>query len=155
MWFDASTESFRKTAIAALSLAGYRPILVDQEHYTGFIVDRIVTGIREARFLIADLTAAREDDSGESKTRGGTRGGVYWEAGMAFGLKKPVIHTCRNDRDSKRRTHFDLKQYNTMFWKPEELGTDIREDPGVNPTFAEELYQRILAVVGRGGYRPE
>ena len=39
--------------------------------------------IRKSKFLIADFT--------------GQRGGVYYEAGFAYGLGLPVIWTCRKD----------------------------------------------------------
>jgi len=37
----------------------------------------------ECRFIVADFT--------------GQRGGVYFEAGYALGLRKPVIWTCKRD----------------------------------------------------------
>ncbi len=73
---------------------------------------------------------------------------------MAYGLGKTVIQTCRDDDCSKRRIHFDLNQYQTIYWKQEELTTEIRPLSGhiPDPTFTERLAQRILATVGKGNY---
>jgi len=84
----------------------------------------------------------------------GVRGGVYWEAGMAYGLGKTVIQTCRDDNEAKRRIHFDLNQYQTMPWKQDELNTEVRplSSSISDPTFTERLAQRILATIGKGNY---
>ena len=50
----------------------------------GLIDNLIVTQIRDARFVIADLT----DDNR----------GAYWEAGYAEGLGKPVIYICKKEK---------------------------------------------------------
>jgi hypothetical protein len=68
---------------AAVTRAGYRPMRIDGHEYIGGIMDEIIARIRESRFVVADLTH--------------NRGGVYYEAGFAFGLGIPVIPTCRND----------------------------------------------------------
>jgi hypothetical protein len=71
---------------------------------------------------------------------------------MAFGLGKHVVHTCRDDDESKRRLHFDVAQYRTIFWKPDELTTTIRDltVPISTPFFAEKLAMQILGTIGRG-----
>ena len=73
---------------------------------------------------------------------------------MAYGLGKTVIQTCRDDDHSNRRIHFDLKQYQTILWKQDELTTEIRplSSPISDPTFTERLALRILATVGKGNY---
>ena len=69
---------------------------------------------------------------------GGARGGVYYEAGFAYGLKIPVIFTCREDMFDK--IHFDTRQYNHIGWaEPDDL--------------VEPLKQRILARIGEGPNR--
>ena len=82
----------------------------------------------------------------------GVRGGVYWEAGMAYGLARPIIHTCEDNTESRSRIHFDVHQYNTIFWTEADLDTEIRslDQPRRNPNFAEKLAVRILATAGRG-----
>ncbi len=151
MWFDDSTKKYRDAVIAAIEYCGYEPIIVDQQEYNGFIMDQIVSLIKKSRFLVADFTARPEVEEG-GKVKKGVRGGVYWEAGMAYGLGGQVIHTCEDSMESKSRVHFDVNQYNTIFWKEEELSTVIRslDQPISNPNFAEKLANRILATVGRG-----
>ena len=82
------------------------------------ITDAIIAEIKECRFVVADLS--------------GYRGGVYYEAGYAKGLGKPVIFTCRRDwfdgetdgqgTRIKERVHFDINHMNIIVWEtPEEL----------------------------------
>lgn len=100
-----------------------------------------------------DLTCIPEDTN-NSKVTGGVRGGVYWEAGMAYGMGKVVIQTCRKDDYSSRRIHFDLNQYNAIWWEEDNLTTGYIEihNHVNNPSFAQELAQRIMATVGKGSY---
>ena len=154
MWYNPLTARFREAAIHAVTACGYKPIIVDDTEFNGFIMDEVITLIRQVRFLIADLTCMPEEDS-ETKVTGGVRGGVYWEAGMAYGMGKPVIQTCMATEESNRRIHFDLKQYRTIFWKEDELITDSIIDlinPVKNPSFVQELAQHIMVTVGKGSY---
>jgi hypothetical protein len=150
MWFNEITTNYRKAVIAAIDHCGYKPIIVDQQEFNDFVMNQVISSIRESRFLIADFTARPEIDDG--KVKNGVRGGVYWEAGMAYGIGIPVIHTCEDSPESRNRIHFDVNQYNTMFWKQEELGSDIRslDQTRINPNFTEKLTARILATIGRG-----
>jgi len=153
MWYVPLTSRFREAAIQAVTACGYKPIIVDDTEFNGFIMDEVITLIRQARFLIADLTCMPEEDN-NTKVTGGVRGGVYWEAGMAYGMGKTVIQTCKDTEESKRRIHFDLSQYRTIFWKEDELITDIIDltNPVKNPSFAQELAQHIMVTVGKGNY---
>jgi nucleoside 2-deoxyribosyltransferase len=65
------------------------------------ICDRIIAEIRTCQFLVADVTLQRP--------------GVYFEAGFAMGLGRPVIWTCR--KDDLVDVHFDTRQYNHIDWK--------------------------------------
>jgi hypothetical protein len=157
MWFSNETKKYREAVIAAINYCGYRPVIIDQEEYNDFIMDQIVSSIKQARFLIADFTCRPETTKGnEGKVKNGVRGGVYWEAGMAYGLGRPVIHTCEDNQEAKNRIHFDVNQYNTIFWKSNDLGANIRslEESRSNPTFAERLAARIMATIGKGSYMP-
>ncbi len=157
VWYDSCTERYRQTVTSAVSNCGYKPLIVDQVEFNNFIMDEVVSLIRSSRFTIVDLTSKPEiDDHEKPKVLQGVRGGVYWESGMAYGMGKPVIQTCRKDDESKRRVHFDLDQYQTIFWEDENLDTSIRDlsNPIANPNFAEKLAQRILTTVGRGTYIP-
>ena len=155
MWYDPSLQSYRDSAIAAVISCGYRPLIVDLHEFNDFIMDTVVAMIREARFLIADLTCRPEIAAGEGKVKQGVRGGVYWEAGMAYGMGKTVILTCEDDGESRHRIHFDLQQYQTIFWKQHELSTTIRDitSPIPDANLAEKLAQRILATIGKGTYQ--
>ena len=61
----------------------YRAVKIDNVEHTNDINDEIIAQIRRSKFMVCDLT--------------GYRGGVYWEAGFAYGLGLEVIYTCRED----------------------------------------------------------
>lgn len=129
MWFDDEVNDAYKNGIApAIQDAGYHPVRIDQKQDVIKIDDEIIAEIRRSRFLVADFTH-REGDA---------RGGVYFEAGFAFGLNIPVIFTCR--KDAIDRIHFDTRQYHHIAWsRPEELRGDLKN--------------RIMARIGGGPIR--
>ena len=126
MWFDESMmETYEKGIAPGIEDAGYQPIRIDRKDHNNRIDDEIIAEIRRSRFLVADFT------QGET----GARGGVYYEAGFAHGLKMPVVFTCRADVID--RIHFDTRQYNHISWTtPEQL--------------RDRLAQRIAATIGDG-----
>ena len=126
MWFDDFVEKAYEEGIkAAIKQAGYKSVRIDRKDHNNKIDDEIIAEIRRSRFVVADFT--------EGKT--GSRGGVYYEAGFAHGMNKPVIFTCRES--AKKKVHFDTRQYNHIFWEtPEEL--------------CGLLFQRISATIGDG-----
>jgi hypothetical protein len=153
MWFDDSTRDYRTAVQQSLLFCGYQPLVVDQIEFNGFIMDKVLALIRQSRFIVSDFTSKPEHvENGEIQR--GVRGGVYWESGLAYGMGKQVIHTCQDNEESKKRIHFDVKQYRTLFWKPEELKLAIRpvELQITNPNFKEQLVQRILGTIGKGNY---
>ena len=129
MWFDRSVDGLYERGIRpAIEAAGYKPLRIDQKPDANKIDDEIIAEIRRSRFVVADFT------HGE----GGARGGVYYEAGFAYGLNIPVIFTCREDMFDN--IHFDTRQYNHIGWaEPDDL--------------VEPLKQRILARIGEGPNR--
>ena len=130
MWFDNSMEAASESGIAeAIRQAGYKPLRIDQKQHVNKIDDEIVAEIRRSRFLVADFTS--EPDK--------PRGGVYFEAGFAYGLNIPVIWTCREDAIAD--VHFDTRQFNHIVWKSPE---DLRS----------KLKNRIEAVIGEGPLKP-
>lgn len=72
----------------------------------GIIDDIMRVTIRDARFVIADLT---HDNSG-----------AYWEAGYAEGLGKPVIYICEKEKFDQQTTHFDVNHCTTVKWSADE-----------------------------------
>lgn len=104
----------------ALERAGYRAYRVDDDPHIGRIDAKIMTEIKDSRFVIADVTDQRP--------------GVYFEAGYAIGLGLPVIWSVRED--DLQNVHFDTRQYNHIVWK---AADDLEQ----------QLYNRVLAVIGR------
>lgn len=122
MWFSPEVRQLWTQVIEpATRAAGYEPLRIDSKQHNGKIDDEIMASIRASRFVVSDFT--------------GNRGGVYYEAGFAHGLGLPVIFMCREGDE----LHFDVRQYNCIFWKPENL-----EDA------KSQLKNRILATLGQG-----
>ena len=150
MWFGVpGHEQYRDAVANAAANAGYQLHIVDEQHYNGFIMDKVVNLINDSAFVIADISAREEFITEDGNVFGGVRGGVYWEAGYAVGQKKQVILTCDSDCETRRRIHFDLQQYNQIRWKVD--GDVIITVDGRN--FEDVLTQRILATVGRGAFK--
>lgn len=126
MWFDSTMdEAWKKGIEAAIDEdCGYKSLRIDNEEFLGDFVDKIISEIRESRFVVADVT--------------GHRKGVYFEAGFAMGLDLPVIWTCR--KDDMEKTHSDTNHFNHVVWETPE---DLRE----------KLKNRIGAVIGHGPHR--
>lgn len=126
MWFDAEMiEIYEKYISKGIENAGYKPLIITGKENNDSITDQNIAKIRKSRFVVADFT--------------GDRGGVYFEAGFAYGLNKPVIWTCKEDwfnnevnvvRDASvdgqireveiieaRKVHFDINHYNFIVWK--------------------------------------
>jgi len=104
----------------AVKKAGYRPYRVDRESHVDRIDAKIIAEIRNSRFVIADVTEQKQ--------------GVYYEAGFAQGLDRPVLWSV--NEDDLKNVHFDTRQFNHIIWKtPEDL--------------KEKLYDLICAVIGK------
>jgi hypothetical protein len=78
---------------------GYMCEKVDESVFAGSIVDRIMDGIRNAEFIVADLTLEKPN--------------VYLEVGYAWGMNKRVILVAREGQ----RLHFDLSHHKCLFYK--------------------------------------
>jgi len=108
MSFDPSlNEAFLLGIEPAVRECEFRPIRIDREHHNEKICDKILAEIRLAEFMVADFTLQRA--------------GVYFEAGFAMGLGRPVIWMCRED--DFENIHFDTRQYNHIPWS---TATDLR-----------------------------
>ncbi len=102
----------------AIKRAGFDPLIASDPIHNDRIDARIVTDIKRSRFLVADVTFKSP--------------GVYFEAGYAIGLGRPVIWTCRADHETDM--HFDTRQYNHILWSSAD-------------DLAEPLYLRIGATI--------
>lgn len=156
MWFAEEMNEVYKNAIKpAIEIKEqgevvprFEAVKIDNVEHVNDINDEIIGQIRRSRFVICDLT--------------GYRGGVYFEAGFAYGLGLDVIYTCRKDwikeeilKDEtdkevhflfgansnkipikKEGVHFDLAHRNRIEWSPDNL-----ED------FKIRLENRIKAVI--------
>ena len=128
MWFDPRMKAvYDKTIAPAIRDAGYEPKRVDNVQHNGKIDDEIIALIRQSRFVVADFTAGNTKEP---------RGGVYYEAGFAYGLGREVIYTCR--KDFVGALHFDTRQYNHIVWEEDKLSD-----------FRQNLQNRIEATIGR------
>jgi nucleoside 2-deoxyribosyltransferase len=107
MWFDSSMDdAYSKGISPAITDSGFSPFRVDRKESNNQITDEIIAGIRQSRFMVADMT--------------GHRSAVYYEAGMMYGLGRPVIFTCKEDHF--KNASFDTNHYSHVIWKtPEEL----------------------------------
>jgi len=132
MAFDSSLNPVKATIETAIRDAGYEPLRVDDDHYAGGVMERIVGHVRDSKFIVADFTR--------------NRGGVYYEAGAAFGLGIPVVHLCAEEclgEDSDDKVHFDIRHLNFITWKFAE-----------QDTLKTRLRDRIIAIFGRGPRSP-
>lgn len=149
MWFgEEVAQAYKKAIKPAIEYkeegateSRFKAQRIDEREHSNDINDEIIAQIRRSRFMVCDLT--------------GYRGGVYFEAGFAFGLGLPVIYTCRKDwikpmeleyRDSKNQPvtvkqegiHFDLEHRNRIEWENTEEGLQA---------FKKALTNRIKALI--------
>lgn len=119
MWFDNTMMPIWKDGFKLeLRSLGYDPIRIDFQEHIDKTDDRILAEIRTSGFVVADFTGARS--------------GVYFEAGFAMGLGKPVVWTCRRDWIDK--LHFDTRQFNHILWD------DVAK-------LREKLRNRVIGVI--------
>jgi hypothetical protein len=56
MWFNETMKQAREAMQAAVTTAGYEPVVVDAVEHINKIDDEIISQIRKCRFLVADCT---------------------------------------------------------------------------------------------------
>ena len=100
----------------AVKATGFDLQKLDDEPKAGIIDVRMEVEIRNARFVVADLTHGNK--------------GVYWEAGFASGLDKPVIYTCK--AEEAKKIHFDTNHRHFVKWDP------------ANPSEAETMLKATI-----------
>lgn len=102
MSFSPDMQEVRESIKSAIFDNGYTPRIMDEIEHNHQIVPEMLYEIRQARFVVAELT--------------GHNNGAYFEAGYALGCGKEVIQICRKDRFGTDG-HFDVKQINTILWE--------------------------------------
>ncbi|WP_353684514.1 TIR domain-containing protein [Thermodesulfovibrio sp. 3907-1M] len=107
---DKELQEIYQTIQDVLENLGYSLIRVDKIDYTGYIIDKIMSEIKESRFVICVLTPekGREDPNLN----------VMFEFGYAAGLNKGIIPLC--NEIFKDKLPFDIKQFNTIFYENKE-----------------------------------
>jgi hypothetical protein len=123
MWFNEEMDLPFVNGIAKgieQADGGHTAFKINDKDHNNKIDDEIVAEIKRSKFLVADFT--------------GHRGGVYYEAGLAQGLRLPVIWTCR--KDDIEKLHFDIRQYNCITWEADKLDA-----------FAKAVKDRINATI--------
>jgi hypothetical protein len=110
---ESLTPAFENGIKPAIEVdCGFSAYRVDQSEHNDQITDKIIGGILSSQFLVADFTGQRQ--------------GVYFEAGYAKGLGRPVIWACH--ADEANLLHFDTRQYNHVLWKtPAELRVKLTD----------------------------
>lgn len=112
---DAELDFFvEDTVKPAVNSVGYDLVTMKDVSAAGVIDNIMSVQIRDATFIVADLT---HDNNG-----------AYWEAGYAEGLGKPVIYICEKDKFEKTRTHFDTNHRTTIKWSkddPEQFSKEL------------------------------
>ena len=105
---DPELDPFVKGIVKPAVKEGIGYELVDMRDVgrTGIIDNIMRTQIREAAFVIVDLT---HDNSG-----------AYWEAGYAEALGKPVLYICEKTKFEEARTHFDTNHCTTVTWSTDD-----------------------------------
>ena len=107
----------------AINRAGYKARRADTDEHNEPIMDRIHDYIRQAPFVVAELTDNNQ--------------GVYYEAGFAKGIGTEVIYCCPTGEENK--PHFDVTAINLVKWDTED---DLRK----------RLESRILGTIKQGPY---
>ncbi len=100
---DRLDEIYLKWFKPACRAVGFELRRVDERPEAGIINNKMLVDIRKSRFVIAELTTENR--------------GVYWEAGFAEGMNRPVIYTCDEEYKKNNPLHFDIQQHHTVFWE--------------------------------------
>lgn len=98
---DEFYPEFRNAADQAIRACSYLPFWINETRTNEGISDRVLAEIRRAEFVVADFTGQRQS--------------VYFEAGFARGLGRPVIWCCR--QDGVQGLHFDTRHLGHVAWK--------------------------------------
>ena len=95
----------------AVEETGFSLMRLDERPKMGIIDNHMELAIRKSKFVLAELTDRNP--------------GVYWEAGFAEGMSKPVIYLCERSVFEKERTHFDTNHRQTVPWSEATIVKDM------------------------------
>ncbi len=99
--------------LAVKSDCKMEPVRLDFVQHNEKICDKIIAEIRTCQFLVADVTLASQN--------------VYFEAGFAMALNRPVIWSCKADRFDQD-VRFDTRQYPYIRWNtPADLRSQLMD----------------------------
>ena len=104
MWADDTMEPiYRKAMVPALAATGWEDDCVNWRKRTEDLDEAILKGIEKCGLIVADVT--------------GNRPCVYYEAGYAHALGKPVIFTVQKDFwDVRENRQFDTGKWRHVIW---------------------------------------
>lgn len=105
-------QIYQKYFKDAVSQTGFDLRRLDENLAAGLIDNQLRVEIRNARFLLADLT--------------NNNAGAYWEAGYAEGLGKPVIYLCEKNQFEEFKTHFDTNHHTTVVWDENDMEAAVK-----------------------------
>jgi hypothetical protein len=103
MSFASELDAAHAAIARAIRECSLVPVRVDLVHHNEKICDRVVAEIKGSGYMVADVTFHRQN--------------VYFEAGLAAGMGRPVIWSCRSDLLAAG--HFDTRQYSYVAWTTE------------------------------------
>jgi hypothetical protein len=103
MWFDESLHAAYADGIkpALEADCGYTVLQMSEHEHNNSITDEMLVQIRNSEFVVADVT--------------GQRPNVYFDAGFALALGRPVIWSCREAEAGA--IHFDTRQFSHILWQ--------------------------------------
>ena len=132
MWFDdCMQEVYDKAIKLGIEDAGYKPYRVNDDPHIERIDERIISKIMQSQFILADFTSEKDNP----------RGSVYFEAGLAYGLARKIIWTCRKDL-IEQHIPFDTRQFNHIGWELDNLDK-----------FRKDICNSIVENIGKGKYK--
>ncbi len=108
-----------KSSIESNGLTPYR---IDNDHHIDRIDSKILSEIQNSRAVIVDLSHSNKTTkppfgkTGDDLKRAISNANVYFEAGYAYALGKPVFYICNTD-DFENRA-FDLATFNCLPYSP-------------------------------------
>jgi hypothetical protein len=108
---------------AALAAINLKAVRADTKESANKITDDLIVEIRRATCVVADLTTQNPL--------------IYFQAGLALGLGKPVFWTCEASELNDKKLQLELRQHVVTTWSRDKI-----------PELANRLAVRIEATLG-------